>query len=151
MGDSRAQLNWLDTLPPEVIETIWFYVHRNNLQKIRRIINRIHTKICLWRNPSERLLDLVTIDMGCLQHPYTDFYKFRNKDYCDSDGLAWCSYSPSYCVHCSIIRRESPWTDMPPDGNLYKCGNCEEHGFPCGNCAMFFNGWIKPEIFYANF
>ena len=149
--DSKTHSNLLDMLPPEVIDNIWVYVHRNNMLKIRRVFNNMHFKFCLWGRPSERLLDLVTIDIGCLQHPYTDLDKFRNKKYCDGDGLAWCSYSPSYCVDCSIIHIKSPWTDMPAYDGLYHCSNCETFGFPCRNCATFFNGWIQPELFYANF
>ena len=140
---------WLSILPEDVIEKIWEYTHKLNMHKIMLIINSMHTKFCIWTNPSDNLLNLVTCDRACLQHPYNDFYKFRNKKFCDHPGV--CAYRPSSCVDCGIIHIKSPWTDLPAYDGLYKCGNCSTYGFPCRNCASFFNDQIKCEIFCANF
>lgn len=144
---------WLDILPPDVLQIIWLHVHKQNMQLIGRLLRGMHTKISLWRRPSERLLDLVVNDVGCLQHPYTDLYKFRNKKFCGGDECL-CSEPPYFvdvCQDCFFIGKESPWTEKPPNYFLYKCGCCEKYGFPCRNCATLFNGLIQSEIFYANF
>lgn len=144
------ETNWLDVLPPDVIDTIWFYVHRNKMGRILRTINRMHTKFCLWRKPSQRLLDLTVNDIGCLQHPHTDLDKFRNKEFCS--GACYCLYSlysGQMCVECAVIDMKSPWT--LPNDYVYKCRNCVAYGFPCSNCERLFNGWVAPHIFHANF
>ena len=145
---------YLDIISPDVLDIVWFYVHKGNMRRICRIFNRMHTKFCLWSKPSDKLLHLVTPDKGCIQHPYTDFYKFRNKTLCGDDGLqCMCNEPPNFgtCLHCYVIPIKNPWTDLPPFHGLYRCGNCETYGFPCSNCATFFNGTIRPEIFHANF
>lgn len=147
---TTVAMNRLYNLPQDVQDLIWRHVHLYNFKKIHQTFKKMHNKFCLWENPSQTLLDLVTYDEGCIQHPYTDFYKFRNKKYCNPDGPG-CQYSPAVCVDCLVIRSESPWTSTPHDAGLYKCGNCKCYGFPCRNCATFFRGKIQPEIFYANF
>ena len=141
-------MNLFFNLPDDIQNHIWLLVHQSNFKKIHQTFKKMNTKFCLWTNPSDKLLNLVTYDVGCIQHPYNDFYDFRNKKYCDHFR---CAYNPAVCVYCSVIHIKNPWTDSPPYHGLYKCGNCECYGFPCSNCATFFDGKIQPEIFYANF
>ena len=144
-------MNLFFNLPDDIQNHIWFLVHQSIFKKIHKTFKKINTKFCIWTNPSDKLLNLVTYDIGCIQHPYNDFYNLRNKKYC-GHCECHCAYFPNTCIDCSVIHIKNPWTDSSPFHNgLYKCGNCKYYGFPCANCATFFDGKIKPEIFYANF
>ena len=147
----QATSTWLEILPPDVLDIVWFFVHESNMSVTLCYIRNMSVPMFrLWSNPSKRLLDLVTGDVGCLQHSYTDFFKFRNKRLCGYESSE-CQYAHGPCLSCYMIPMINPWTESPSHPRIYNCIDCKTDGFPCGVCACFFNGKIKPEIFHANF
>ena len=80
----------------------------------------------LWKNPSEILLKIVSIDRGAYQHFYNDlWYQLNN-------------YHKNMALHDIY-------------GEDEHCLNCEYYGLPCRNCCYCFPSLNRFELFQANF
>ena len=84
----------------------------------------ISSKKFLWEHPSRRLIQLCTLDDGCIQHGHHEL-----ADMMDEEKRKYLTF----CVDT-------------------KCADCQVHGFPCVTLAFYgFANMNMFELWFANF
>ena len=106
-------------LPDDVQWYIW-----NIYKKAHVLPELLGNKSFLWSDPSERLVSLVSCDVGAIEHGHHELHDMIE------DHNMWAYHE---CVSG-------------------RCANCEVNGFPCRNLACYgFENMNMEGLFQSNF
>jgi len=143
--------NYLYNLPKELLYYIFELSYIENKQIcLEQLVTKVNST-SIWAKPSNKLFKLVNKDSYCLQHPYHDLDRYRNKKHCWELKRPNSTIIQCRCESCKEIEVMDPWHHEASE-LTYKCAWCVYYGFPCFNCKMYiFNCNIQEYLFNANF